>query len=297
MIRSISTQQQTTSLRELITSQKRQVDQASMELATGLKQDVFTGRGSAPSQSLEARARMSANDSYKVANSTLATKLDVTSKTLNDVRTTAADFLGILISGDLAGTNRETLQNSAKSALETIVNKLNTSYNGEYLFSGTSTDQAAVVLNSDYTTTYTGGTGTMSSRIDDTTVLNHGIRADDPAITSIMETLTSIISTDLNSMDYETFASFRDEASQTIAQSLEDVTRVQARLGDNQSRLEKTITRQEDMSRIYTDSILAIEGVLAEEAAVRLEGLSNQIQSTFSVTARMSQLSFLNFMP
>lgn len=297
MIRSISTQQQTTSLRELITSQKRQVDQASMELATGLKQDVFTGRGSAPSQSLEARARMSANDSYKVANSTLATKLDVTSKTLNDVRTTAADFLGILISGDLAGTNRETLQNSAKSALETIVNKLNTSYSGEYLFSGTSTDQAAVVLNSDYTTTYTGGTGTMSSRIDDTTVLNHGIRADDPAITSIMETLTSIISTDLNSMDYETFASFRDEASQTIAQSSEDVTRVQARLGDNQSRLEKTITRQEDMSRIYTDSILAIEGVLAEEAAVRLEGLSNQIQSTFSVTARMSQLSFLNFMP
>lgn len=297
MIRSISTQQQTTSLRELITSQKRQVDQASMELATGLKQDVFTGRGSAPSQSLEARARMSANDSYKVANSTLATKLDVTSKTLNDVRTTAADFLGILISGDLAGTNRETLQNSAKSALETIVNKLNTSYSGEYLFSGTSTDQAAVVLNSDYTTTYTGGTGTMSSRIDDTTVLNHGIRADDPAITSIMETLTSIISTDLNSMDYETFASFRDEASQTIAQSSEDVTRVQARLGDNQSRLEKTITRQEDMSRIYTDSIQAIEGVLAEEAAVRLEGLSNQIQSTFSVTARMSQLSFLNFMP
>lgn len=296
MIRNLSTLQQTNNLRDLISTQKRGVDQASMELATGLKQDVFTGRGAAPSQSMEFRSRMSATEAYRVANATLATKLEVTANTVNDVREMSQEFLGLLISGDLSGTNRETLQDTARQALESIVNKLNTTYNGEYLFSGTSTDQEVVTLNPDQTVTYTGGTGSVSSRIDDTTVLYHGIRADDPAITTILETLSTVITTDILSMNHTTFSTFQSDMSKVLAQANQDLTQVQSRLGDNQGRLEKMIDRQSDMSRLYTDSILNIEGVEPEEAAVRLEGLTNQLKSTFEVTARMKEMSFLNFM-
>lgn len=296
MIRSISSAQQTESLRLLISRQKNEVSKASMELATGLKSDVYTGRGSAPSQSLEFRSRMEANDSYKIANQTLATQLEVTSTALSDVRATASEFLGVLVSGDIASMNRDTLKASATSALDAIVNKLNTSYNGGYLFAGTATNQKPLTIEADRTVTYNGNDQNLSSRVTDDTVLNHGITADHPALRDVMGLLTSVINGDLDAMTPDEFATFQSDSAKTFAAASEQITNAQARLGDNQARLEKVITSQTDMSRLYTNAILDIEGVDAEEAAVRLEGLSIQLQSTFEVTARMSQMSFLNFM-
>lgn len=296
MIRSISTLQQTNSLRDLISQQKKAVDKASVELATGLKQDVFSGRGSAPSQSLEFRARMNANESYLVANGILATRLDMTVNTLDDIRESASEFNALLVSGDISAGNRGALKDAARQALTSIVDKLNMTYAGEHIFSGTATDTRPVILNADNTVTYAGSGQDVANRVDDDTVLPHGIRADHPAIMEIMTTLSTIVNTDMEVMSRTDFEAFRKASAFSIARSGEEVTALQAGLGDHQGRLEKLMTRQQDLSRIYTDAILGIEGVEPEEAAVRLESLSNQIKSTFEVTARMSQLSFLNFM-
>ena len=296
MIRNLSSMQQTANLRQLVTSQKIDVNKASMELATGLKQDVFSASGASPAQSMEFRSRMAANDAYKVANQTLATQLDVTSQAMSDVREIAGDFVGLLVSGDVASTNRGALRAAAQGAMEAIVNKLNTSYNGGYLFSGTSTEQKPLELEADNTVTYNGGAQTRTSRIDDDTVLNHGIGADHPALQGIMAVLTSVLNTDMAALDPGEFQEFQAQSARDFAGASEQVTALQARLGDNQARLEKMITRQTDMTRIYSDAILDIESVLPEEAAVRLEGLTIQLQATFQVTARMSELSFLNYM-
>lgn len=296
MIRSISTLQQTNSLRDLISQQKKAVDKASVELATGLKQDVFSGRGSAPSQSLEFRARMNANESYLVANGILATRLDMTVNTLDDIRESASEFNALLVSGDISAGNRGALKDAARQALTSIVDKLNMTYAGEHIFSGTATDTRPVILASDNTVSYAGSTADVTSRVDDDTVLPHGIRADDPAIMAILDTLSSIVNTDLDVMTRDQFEAFRGAAVSQVSQGAENITSLQARLGDHQGRLEKTMVRQQDLDRIYTQSVIGIEGVEPEEAAVRLEALSTQIKSTFEVTARMSQLSFLNFM-
>lgn len=295
MIRSVSTAQQTEGLRIQIARQRQENAKAGMELATGFKEDVFASRGSSASQSMEFRSRLVSNDAYKVANQTLATQFTVTSNALSDVRTLASDFMGILISGDIASTNRETLRSSAESALEAIVNKLNTSYNGSYLFSGTSTNQRPMVLGADNVATYQGGAGNLQSRIDDETILSHGIRADDPDIAAVMNVLSSIVNADMDAMNPQQFSDFREISATTLAGASERITGLQARLGDNEARLERMIVRQNDMSNIYSAAILDIEGVDPAEAAIRLEAATNQLQATFEVTARMSQMSFLNF--
>lgn len=296
MIRSISTLGQTNTLRELIGRQKNDVDKAAMELSTGFRQDVFGARGSAAAQSLEFRARMEANTAYLKANGTLAARLEMTSHTLEDIHSTASEFNSLLVSGDLSATNRGALKDAARSALHAIVDKLNTTYGGEHLFSGTATDTRPVILAPDNMVSYAGSTADVTSRVDDDTVLPHGIRADDPAIMAILDTLSSIVNTDLDVMTRDQFEAFRGAAVSQVSQGAENITSLQARLGDHQGRLEKTMVRQQDLDRIYTQSVIGIEGVEPEEAAVRLEALSTQIKSTFEVTARMSQLSFLNFM-
>ena len=47
---------------------------------------------------------------------------------------------------------------------------------------------------------------------------------------------------------------------------------------------------------IYQSRVLDLEGVDSYEAATRISLLETQLQATYAVTARLSQLSFLNYM-
>lgn len=294
-INTISTLQQSMSLRARVAEQKAGVDKAGAELSTGLRQDVFEARGAAPAQSLELRAALSSNDSFRVANELLSREMDVTATVLSDVRGTTAAFSELLISGDIAATNRQIVKDNAKQALAAIVDKLNTTYNGNHIFSGLSGDQRPLTINPDNSVTYNGDTtGNLSRRIDTDTMIEYGIRADNPAFMDALNTLTSIINTDLDAMSNAAFSTFREAAVQTMAQAGENMTGLQSRLGDFQGRLERTIDGQYGLSNILNQGILDIEGVDPEDAAVRLESLSIQLQSTFEVTARLSKLSFLN---
>lgn len=291
-----STLQQSLNLRARVSEQKAAVDKASSELSTGYRQDVFETRGASPAQALELRARLSSNESFRVANELLSREMEVTSTVLADMRQTMGDFTKILVSGDITANNRGMLKDNAKVTLAALVDKLNTTYNGSHLFSGRSTDVKPMSVAADSSVSYVGdAAGNLSRRVDDDTVLEYGLRGDDPAFMSAFETLTRIINTDFDAMNYQEFSDFRAAAAQTIAQSGEGMTTLQSRLGDQQGRLERTIDSQHGLENILTRAILDIEGVDAEEAAIRLEGLTTQLQSTFEVTARMSKLTLLNY--
>lgn len=296
MIKTISTAQQSMTLRQITARQKTEMDQASRELATSLKSDVFAAPGSMPSRALELRAQMVANDAYIAANTGLAAKLEVTAMSLDEVRGSAGEFKNLLISGDIASMNRSTLQDTARGVMQSLVGTLNGTYNGEHIFSGTQTDQRPLTIEAGETVSYSGGVEDVTTRIDDDNVLLHGIRADHPAFGAIFDALSLVVNTDLDAMSTGEFTAFQRQTAEAMAAAETEIVAMQARLGDNQARLERTIVRQSEMSRIYSSSILDIEGVEPEEAALRVEALSNQLQSTFAVTARMSRLSFLNFM-
>ncbi|WP_134680633.1 flagellin [Paracoccus ravus] len=299
MIRTISTYQQTDTLRQLISRQKQQLDQATKELATGLKQDVFANSGGSASKSLQLRAAMSANDAYLVSNGRLASKLSVAADVLGEVQNAASEFLTLAAAGDIAAMNRDTLKLSARDAIDRIVAQLNAAYDGESLFAGTSTNKTPLSIGTDeagqLTVTYLGDGKDMTARLDDTTELSYGIRANEPGIASLLTKLSHVVNADLDAMDHAGFNAFRDDLVAALGQSTIDITAIQAELGNAQARVSSKISAQEEMTKIFSNAILDIEGVDAEEAAVRLEGLSVQLQSTYEVTARMSQLSFLNF--
>lgn len=293
VIKTVSTAQQAMNLRLAVIRQKAGMEKASMEMATGLKQDVFAEGGTSPSRSMELRAQKTANDAYLMSNQTLAARMEVTVLSLDEIRKVTGDFKNLLISGDIASMNRSTLQDAAGNVMQALVSTLNGTYNGEYIFSGTQTDQRPLEIGADNLVSYAGGTDDVTSRIGDDTVLSHGIRADNPAFAEIFDALSTIINTDLDAI--VDFTSFQRATAEAISAAEVEIVAMQAKLGDSQARLDRVITRQNDMSRIFTSSILDIEGVKPEEAAIRVEAISNQLQSTFAVTARMSQLSFLNF--
>jgi flagellar hook-associated protein 3 FlgL len=223
--------------------------------------------------------------------------MDSISDSLSSMREQAGDFSNLMLSGDIGGMHRDVLRSAAKSTIEQITSKLNSSYAGSYVFSGLASDTQAVVQNADWTVTYTGDTtGSLSARIDEETTLDYGVRADDPGFTNIMDALAVVASTDLTSLSDADFSTLRNSTVSAMSSGLERLIEIHTSLGDKQGVVERTAERHGALKSIYSEAMLNIEGVDAEEAAVRLTSIQGQLQATYAVTARMSEMSLLNYL-
>lgn len=293
----ISSFQKNYELRSLVAKQSSELNEASMELSTGLKEDVFTDSRGAAGESLSLRGLTKANDAFLQSNALLSGRMDATVDSMTDIRSEATAFLNLLISGSASGSNKDVLTTQAQSSIEQISNRLNSTYAGAYLFSGQATDTPASVLNPDWTVTYTGdSTGNLSARIDEETTLVYGVRGDDPGMVGITTALSDFAAIDLSTLTQAQFETLRDSTISILGEGLEKLTQAESQLGGKQGLLERTVERQLGLRSLYNDGILGIEGVDAHEAAIRLNSISDQLEATYAVTARMSKMSLLNYL-
>jgi len=295
-ISTVASFQKNYDLRRNVAQATAEMNKASMEVSTGLKQDVYAeGRGAA-GETLNIRARMEANDSYLQANALLEGRMNATDESITAIREAASDFMTFLVSGSLSGENRDVVTAQAQITIEEIANKMNTSYAGSFLFSGLETGAKTVTVNADWSTTYNGDTtGQLTAQIDEGISMKYGVRGDNSGFTDILAALQVAASTDLDALDDTAFEALRETLVEQMNGGIEALTAEQATLGDKLAMLDRTVTRQEGVANLYNESVLEIEGVDVNEAAVRLQGIQIQLDATFNVTARLSEMTFLNY--
>lgn len=118
---------------------------ASREVSTGLRADLYGDLGQRAAITLSLRSRMDRTDAFVTSNKLLNNKLDVISTATGQAQKAAQDFLSLAVANiDSPGATASTLQQQARAALQAVTGALNTNYAGEYLFSGTATDKAAL---------------------------------------------------------------------------------------------------------------------------------------------------------
>lgn len=293
----ISSAQQSLNLRNTVLSQKADVDKATQEMSTLRKADIFEGRTLASEKSLEFRARITTNDAFLTANKVLEAKLEIMDQTVNGIRGDGDAFMSFLLTADDAAGTKQTLIDQANIAIQAITNKLNSTYGGVYLFSGNATATRAYELNANGDPVYNGDSGgTFSATIDNNVELPYGIRGDDAGFREMLDILTTIKNADYDVMSSEDYEQFRRGAIGAFGTAQEKVISAQSHLGDRRAVLERKIEDQENLRKIMNDTVVGIEGVTPEEAAVKVEALRVQLQGTYEVTARLAQLSFINYM-
>ncbi|MCU4654333.1 flagellin [Roseibacterium sp. SDUM158016] len=137
----------------------------------------------------------------------------------------------------------------------------------------------------------------VTARIDDATVLNYGIQANDPPFTLALQGLAMLASVDPATVsDPGAYRVWVDAAVEGILNGIEGITGIEARLGTQQRTVEDTIIRQEGRADVYEKYIDALEGVDPFEAATRVKQLSTQLEAAYAISARISRLSFLDYM-
>lgn len=152
----LSTLQASLSMRRNIAKTTAEMQQASQEVSTGLRADVYADLGQASAIPLGLRAHMARMQGFSDSNTLLANKMGVMSTALTTVHDNAQSVLSQAVANlTQPGADAKTLQQSAKAALEQITTALNANFGGEYLFSGT-TSNTAPLQNQDSKSAVTG---------------------------------------------------------------------------------------------------------------------------------------------
>lgn len=299
-ISTIATLQQSLGMRQVLSRQTAEADRLTHEVSTGMKYDVFASNAAAATRSLDVRAHRAANMAYLETNKVLQGKLDSMSDAMGAMAGQGRTFLDLSLTGAIMTDSRNVYRQQARHALETISELLNTTYGGEYLFSGQTTDTAAIVIvdasPAPVTMGYLGSTAPLSARIDDTTTLPYGVNATDDTFRTMLGAIGNAVNADVTAMTDDQFDALRAGVAKLLDSGLQRLTGIQARLGNQQQILNDRIGSQHAMEHLYTREVTDIEGADVEETAVRLQSMQAQLRATYEVTARMGKMSLLDYL-
>lgn len=154
---------------------------AQKEVASGRYADVGLTLGARTGRSVSLRQQLGRLESITDTNSTASTRLDSTLSTMTNLTDTAQKFISTLITARDTATGPAIAKNEAKANLNALMDILNTSIGGEYLFGGIN---AGVKPIADYFST-TPSAGKQA--VDNAFNTAFGVAQGDPATNNITQ--------------------------------------------------------------------------------------------------------------
>lgn len=161
--------------------------------------------------------------------------------------------------------------------------------------------------NMNYEATFYGGTplldgggnpnARVTARLDSDQELDYGVQANDPAFREALRGLAMLASVDVSQVsDEATYQAWMQEAVDSLAAASEGILKITTDVGFQQEVVETATQRLEDVSIIQRLQVARLENVDAYEVSAQIASLEAQLQASYSVTARLGQLSILNYM-
>lgn len=343
---SISTFGATSALRDLVAKNKAEALKARQEATTGTVYDVGLSLGSKSGQTISLRKEYDRLSVLTDMNKLVQQRMNATQTATGTVIENTQGFLGDLAGATNTAESAATIAKSAKSILNSVTGLLNTSYNGEYIFSGVNTDvrpvadytegsaaQTAVrhafqnhfgfAIDDPQVANITGDEmkafleGDFADQFNDTnwaanwsgasdTVIKSRISPTETADTSVSanaggfrKTIMSAVmmaefaTIGLNSSAFKTLT---EQAMQSTTTAITETTSEQTTLGLAQSRTEAATKRIAAQQKILNRSVLNLEEVDPYEASTRVNDLKTQLETAYSLTVQLQNMSLLNYL-
>ncbi|MCA1777679.1 MAG: hypothetical protein LC676_19330, partial [Loktanella sp.] len=102
----------------------------------------------------------------------------------------------------------------------------------------------------------------VTARIDESTVISHGIQANDPAFTDLLRGLSMLASTDASEIDDpEAYRVWVGAAVEAVSAGVAGLIDTESRLGGQQKAVENVLQMQRDRHTLFNSQVLSLEGV------------------------------------
>ena len=312
------------------------LDRASQEVSTGLKADKYKATGGNLNRLYSIERMLERVTVHERTIDVTETKLDLMQLGLEKAEESAAaiavDMLSAVGRNELASARQHA--EASHRAFGQLVEILNRNVAGDALFAGTATDGPAVLPAADILAQINGrvaglsvsdavqavqdyfaGNGTPNfaadaylgadddlapAEIGDGVRVDYAIRATDPRIAEALKghALAALVA------DGGEFAEAADAdrlallgvAGQVLLGARDDLLALRTRTGSAQASVESARAERNAEREAYDLARTKILGADAYDAATDLEAMKNQLESVFTVTARIGSLRFANFL-
>ncbi|MEI2385844.1 flagellar hook-associated family protein [Breoghania sp. JC706] len=329
---------------------KQAVDIAKLrtELSSQRKADVGLDLGSGTGEAVTLRSEYNRLNAIMDTNALVASRLDVTQAGLDDLLSTAEDFLSTLVGVSDSSGSAEVSQSEAAAGLDLLVSRLNTQLNGSYIFAGLNTDVSPVA---DYYGTPAGSNKTavdaaffnafgisqddpavanisaadmqtfldgdfealfddpawgndwssasdkrIRSRISTSELAETSVSANEDAFRQLAEAFTMVADLGTANLGEAAYKAVTDKATALLGKAIAGVTDVMADMGTAQERVSNASERLAIQTDILNGRINELESVDPTETAVLLQNAVTQMEVSYAVTARLSELSLINYL-
>lgn len=331
---SIGDQSQWFLARKQNTRLKSELQRLTNELDTGVRARPGTESTGDTSHLLGIGRSLTTLASYKTATQEAALFADTAQSALEMVGTTIGDVSSATLSVATSRNSSQLLTTSkeAESQFEAVISALNTTVAGKAVFGGTATDRAPladadtilsavrtaiagattvddiVAAVDDWfdtpgggfdTVAYQGSTsGTVSFRIGDGNTAELKVTAASSEVRDALKSLAlgAMVQTAALSGDIESQSKLSQIAGERMLAAQTSVVERRAEIGQAQSRIENASTRNASETSALKLAKAKFSEADPYETATMLEQLQTQLETHYTLTARLSNLTLTNFL-
>jgi flagellar hook-associated protein 3 FlgL len=126
------------------------------------------------------------------------------------------------------------------------------------------------------------------------TIVSSG-SANEPAMRMLAMVYSVVASLGVDKLGADARQAVLDKASSVVGDAVSDLTSLQAVIGTTQNRVKDATDRLTAQQAIIERRIGVLEGVDPAEAKIKIDTLSTQIEMSYSLTAKLLQMSILNY--
>ncbi|MFA5950157.1 MAG: flagellar hook-associated family protein [Hyphomicrobium sp.] len=342
---SVSTSALTNATRESRVGLQSKLAVAQKEATTGRLADVGETLGYLTERTVSLRQDVDRLSTFKDTNTIASARLSLTQTTLENVGSTAQQFLQTLVAARATPSSAGVAVSDAKAKLVSFTAALNTAQNGAYLFAGINTDVkplteyfpasaartaladaftaefglaqsapgveaisaadiqtfldgnfATLFDHDNYTTTLSSASDQdISTRISNNERIETSTNANEEGFRKLASAYTLIADLGIEDLGSEAYLTVVDKAIALVGESIGDITQIQASLGTSEERIASANTRIDLQLNLVKEHINELEGVDPYEATSNVNALLTQIETAYSLTARLQNLSLVNF--
>jgi len=154
---------------------------------------------------------------------------------------------------------------------------------------------------------YTGEDGpgsarsTATARIDPSTTVSYGTRANEQGIRSIVQSIAALAATTYSSSDANASASYSALNSRVydalgVPAGVQSISDIESSLANAQSAMVSTKSLHQQTTNMLTTMQQSIEGVDTTQIGAQILSLQTSLSASLSTTARMAQLNLLSYL-
>nr|WP_194164562.1 flagellar hook-associated family protein [Microvirga thermotolerans] len=136
----------------------------------------------------------------------------------------------------------------------------------------------------------------IESKISTTETIETSTNANEEAMRKLAKAYTIASDLGIAAMRTETQQVIVDKVMKILGEATNDLVKIQARLGDAETKVKNANDRMDLQRKIIDQHIGQLEEVDPAEAKTRVDALTTQIQMSYSLTAQLRQLSLLSYL-